>query len=238
MNVRALKAAARYLGCWFAMVFFVVLLTTIFSFLGTIICAVLAGMMLGAAKHQRWQAVPVAVVFPTVIFTMLRSTRAELLGRQVMVLSLLCFGAFWLTYLVTSLLLLFEAKNSLTQPARGPTPTQFKPPASLPVVPGSRPPGGLLARAPLSVADLQGQWHQPVATGNGHSRERRLEISGDLLKLSLLDSQGGTSALGETVLNLCDPGCPGSGRAADPSPESETRATGPDNSHNPPNSQS
>jgi hypothetical protein len=200
MKVSAIKAAVRYLGCWCAMVFFVVLLTTIFSFLGTIICAVLAGMMMGAAKHRRWQAIPVAVVFPAVIFTMLRSTKAELLGRQVMVLSLLCFGAFWLTYVVTSLLLVFEAKKPATPDGREGAPNERL--AAKPTSLGERPQESLTAQVErgLALADLQGEWSQPSATHNGDGVERTMEIKGDKVLLTARHADGRVRRVAEGQL--------------------------------------
>jgi hypothetical protein len=200
MNLSAIKAAVRYLGCWCAMVFFVVLLTTIFSFLGTIICAVLAGMMMGAAKHRRWQAIPVAVVFPAVIFTMLRSTKAELLGRQVVVLSLLCFGAFWLTYLATSLLLVFEAKKPVTPAGQEGVP---KEPLSAKPAPLAGPPEeGLAEQAErrLALADLQGEWSQPLAAHNGDGAEKTMEIKGDKVLLTARHADGRVRKVAEGQL--------------------------------------
>jgi hypothetical protein len=208
MNSLAIKAAGRYFGCWGAMVFFVVLLTTIFSFLGTIICAVLAGMMMGAAKHKRWQALPVAIVFPAVIFTMLRSTRAEILGRQVMVLSLLCFSAFWLSYVVTAALMAYEAKAraSAGEPtaARSSRPSQASPDAG---VEAGCLQGAAAAARQLCLEDLQGQWGCQAAGRNGEGRSRSIEISGSkvILRTGGPDGQARTLALGELRLESDGP---------------------------------
>src|SRR5260370_35897434 len=98
MSLRPIKTAVQYLLGAAAIALFVSLLTFIFSFLGTIFCAALAGMMLGAFKNLRWQSVPFSFLFPAVIVTVLRVSKAELAANQVLVLALSAFGAFWLTY--------------------------------------------------------------------------------------------------------------------------------------------
>src|ERR1035438_8644004 len=61
MNSMPLKSAVQNVGLCSVLVFFVVLLTLVFSFLGTIICAALAGMMMGATRPSRWLSVPTAM---------------------------------------------------------------------------------------------------------------------------------------------------------------------------------
>jgi hypothetical protein len=110
MNSRLLKKALRYIGGWAIIIFFVVLLTFIFSFLGTIICAALAGMMIGAARLPRFHALCYSCIFPLVIFGVLRFSKAELTAAQIGLLAALCFGIFWLIYCVMVAMLSFEHK--------------------------------------------------------------------------------------------------------------------------------
>jgi hypothetical protein len=99
MNAVVIRTAGRYLGAWGAIVLCVILLSLLFTFLGTITCAVLAGMMMGAFKGAKWFSVSVSLVFPGVIFGMARGAKVELTPPQVSMLAALCFGTFWVTYL-------------------------------------------------------------------------------------------------------------------------------------------
>jgi hypothetical protein len=102
------------------MVLFVVLLSLLFTFLGTITCAVLAGMMMGAFKGAKWFSVSVSLVFPGVIFGMARGARVELTPQQIALLAVLCFGTFWVTCLVSAFVFFCEQKDRKS--ARSPAP--------------------------------------------------------------------------------------------------------------------
>jgi len=110
MNALPLKKALQRVACGVVITFFVVLLTLIFSFLGTIICAALAGMMLGAAKPARWLVGLASLLFPSVIFGVLRTTGADLPWQKVLLLAGMCLGTFWLIYLVVSMMIFYEGK--------------------------------------------------------------------------------------------------------------------------------
>ena len=112
MNAVAIKTAARYLGAWGAIVLCVILLSLLFTFLGTITCAALAGMMLGAFKGAKWFSVSVSLVFPVVIFGMARGAKVELAPQQITLLAALCFGTYWVTYLVSAFVFFCEQKDS------------------------------------------------------------------------------------------------------------------------------
>ncbi len=194
MNSRVLKQVVRYLVGWSVAIFFVVLLTLIFSFLGTIICAALAGMMIGAARLPRWQAFAISLIFPAVITGVLRTSGADLSDRQVLLLALLCFAAFWLIYAVVAAMMRVEGRQGAGASEK---------PASR--VRRSRAATGAVALAPpdpavafgrltgLGLAALEGRWH---AEHNGHSTngyERVLEIDKETLRLSLTTSTGQVS---------------------------------------------
>ena len=120
MNAKTLGTVCGHVAGWCAIVSFVLLLTFIFSFLGTIFCAVLAGMMLGSMRPRRWHSVPISLLFPATIFLMLRAMKAELLERQIDLLSLLCLGAFWLTFLLAGVVVSAEQKaRTAPGPGRG-----------------------------------------------------------------------------------------------------------------------
>jgi hypothetical protein len=120
MNAVVFKTAGRYLGAWGAIVLCVILLSLLFTFLGTITCAVLAGMMMGAFKGAKWFSVSVSLVFPTVIFGMARGAKVELTPQQISLLAALCFSSYWVTYLVSAFVFFCEQKDRKT--AKRPTP--------------------------------------------------------------------------------------------------------------------
>ena len=189
-----IRVAIRYAGRWSAIIFFVVLLTLIFSFLGTIICAVLAGMMMGATKHPRWQAMAIAVVFPAVIFTLLRGSRAELLERQIIELALLCFGAFWATYLVTGFVIWFERKQAaIVTPASEPAAE-----TGLVHTGASHEP----TLEPLCIEALQGEWVCQPVPSDPPAQQKKLAIEGDKVTLSLIEDNGQTRPVAEGKVRL------------------------------------
>jgi len=204
MNSKPIKTAVKCAALGSVLVFFVVLLTLVFSFLGTIICAALAGMMMGSTKPSRWLSLPTSLVFPAVIFTVLQVTRAELLGRQIILVTLLCFGAFWLTYFMAFWLMAFERNQqtaSLQYPGVQPALTHRRntagdgsaavPPASSaePVV-------------ELKLEELQGKWSCELAGSDGRPQKRVIEITGGRLVLRALDPNGRVRSCASANLKL------------------------------------
>src|SRR5262245_14882401 len=100
MNALPIKTALRYVTGWSVIILFTGLLTLIFSFLGAFFCAGLAGMMVGSAKLPRWPSLALSLTFPAVLVTLLRTGGTELPSRQIMLLSLVCLGTFWVTWLL------------------------------------------------------------------------------------------------------------------------------------------
>ena len=202
MSLRPIKVAVQYLFGACAIAFFVTLLTFIFSFLGTIFCAALAGMMLGAFKNFRWQSLPFSFLFPAVIVGVLRVTRAELAPNQVLVLALAAFGSFWLTYGAAAFLLAFERKNPPALVAEAslhtapPTlvPGSYRGGAELlPVV--ETQPSSSRPDSELSLEVLEGKWlfERPVVH-NG-CPQKVLEISQENAVLSVTEQGGRVSLL-------------------------------------------
>src|SRR5689334_23944163 len=187
MSLRPLKIAVQYLLGAVAIAFFVSLLTFIFSFLGTIFCAALAGMMLGAFKNLRWQSVPCSFLFPAVIVGVLRVTRAELAANQVLVLAVCAFGAFWLTYVAAAFLLAFERKS---QPAR--------PVASIP----QSHPEANRTRGELSLGVLEGKWLFDTRANHHALPEKVLEFKQQKVVLSVTEPGGGVNLVAECRVKL------------------------------------
>jgi prepilin signal peptidase PulO-like enzyme (type II secretory pathway) len=211
MSLRPIKIAVQYLLGAAAIAFFVGLLTFIFSFLGTIFCAALAGMMLGAFKSLRWQSVPFSFLFPAVIVAVLRVTRAELAPNQVMVLAVSAFGAFWLTYVAGAFLLAFERKNqpqsvrAVASLERSAVPAGLGEAAgsSLALKPAAGLPGtGLQPQAELSLGALEGKWLFETPTNNHAHPEKVLEFKKQKLVLRVTEPGGSVSMLAECWVKL------------------------------------
>ena len=79
-------------------------------------------MMMGAVKGARWFSVSVSLVFPGVVFGMVRGARVELTPQQVILLAALCFGVFWVTYLVSALVFFCEQKEKRSSRFPAPAP--------------------------------------------------------------------------------------------------------------------
>jgi hypothetical protein len=195
------KIVAGYVLGWFLIVFFVVLLTLIFSFLGTIICAALAGMMMGAARLPRLQSLLLSVVFPGVLASVLVITRAELPGRQILFLSLLCLGIFWVIYLAISALVAqekAERDRSQSQSAASPAHLSQGSPMSA-VERTARPRAG-----ELTLDALEGKWLAQSSRSPTSNQQKVLEISRESLVLSLTSPSGQVQFCGQARLSLCD----------------------------------
>ena len=209
MSLRPIKIAVQYLLGAAAIAFFVGLLTFIFSFLGTIFCAALAGMMLGAFKNLRWQSVPFSFLFPAVIVAVLRVTRAELAANQVMVLAVCAFAAFWLTYVAGAFLLAFERK---TQPMRAVASLERSAiPAGLGEAAGGpltlQPAAGLSVtslrpQSELSLCALEGKWLFETPTNHHAHPEKVLEFTKQKLVLRVTEPGGSVSLMAECRVKL------------------------------------
>ena len=192
MKAWALKTLLRYAVGWSTVVLFAVLLTFIFSFLGAFFCAALAGMMLGSFKVPRWQIAAVSGIFPAVLFALLRGGGAELRGSQVVVLSVLCFGTFWLTYFVVRAVVWYERKgqpnghSAKTASGTGPTKT-FPPPTQ---VNGSAGVANPLPSGELNLAALQGKWSCNWAPPDLLREHKLLQIEQERLSLVIRDAGG------------------------------------------------
>ncbi len=200
---------------WVLTVCFVVLFTIIFSFVGTLICAALAGMMMGAARLSWWQSLTLSMLFPGVISSYFRITRAELPASQVFFISALCFGIFWIIYLALWALTSHErrgvpADKSLAKVAGRPAGGSPGAEGSG-TVPAVRAVTSALSQAEPAPADvvsvvtlatLQGKWLDGSLgseSGNGH---RRMEITDNTIMVSLTDERGQVH-LAKAHLKLC-----------------------------------
>lgn len=184
-----MRNAGRYLGAWGAIVLGVVLLSFLFTFLGTITCAVLIGMMMGAFKGARWFSVAVSLVFPGVIFGMVRGARVELTQQQVILLAAVCFGIFWLTYLVSAVVFFCEQRGK--KPCKPPAPAP-RHETLIATVPG---------RASC-LEQLQGDWVCEDSNAGELFGRKVIRIKEAKLELKAIDPSGRITLLASGDLTL------------------------------------
>jgi hypothetical protein len=196
MQPTPMRAVARNLGVGAAIVISVSFMTVAFSFLGTILCAVAIGMMTGAARHSRWQAGAVSLVFPAAVLTLLGSMKTESPGDRVYSVALLCFAAFWVTYAVTAAVMHLERKApSDEQPKTLPVAAEKRrelavgdcpqPETSL----DSYETGGTEKLVELSLERLYGHWICREEE-TSCSRTKEMEITDGRLAVSGSDEHG------------------------------------------------
>jgi hypothetical protein len=207
MNAAAIRTAGRYLGGWSAIVLIVVLLSLLFTFLGTITCAVLVGMMLGAFKGARWFRVFVSLVFPGVIFGMVRGAKVELTQEQVVLLAALCFGAFWATYLVGAYVFFSEQKDrkssELSAPTRqGAATASAGQVAKMGCAAATAPVQGEATARERCLEQLQGSWVFEGAMGAELPGRKVIQIQESKLQLKVSDAAGHTTLVATADLAL------------------------------------
>jgi hypothetical protein len=219
MRAVPLKAAAQYVGGLVIAAFFVLLLSFTFSFLGTLFCAALGGMMLGALRTHKWQAVPVSLLFPLVIFALLKGMKTELAGRQVLLVALACFGTFWLIYGLAATLFFFERKGvtatahtNVGRPAPGALPERELAPHPSAIDHVSVP----KRNGWLNLEMLQGNW-TGEANGDPQFQSRRISFQEDWLTLFGVDSTGQSKLLAKAEVSLCS--SPRRSQLWEPAPE-------------------
>ena len=199
MNAAALRTAGGYLGVWVAIASFVGLVSFTFTFLGTITSAVLAGMMMGAFKGAKWFSLLVSLVFPAVIFGLTRNARTELTPNQILLLAVLCFGTFWVTYLVSAVMFFCEQKDRKWSTASART--------SLPENAAAAAPAPLELAGESCLEQLQGDWVCEVSSAGDPPCRKVIQIKEAKLELKAVDTSGRTTVLarGEVTLQGLQP---------------------------------
>lgn len=208
-----LKVVLGHLFGWCFVLFLVVLLTLVFSFLGTIICAALAGLMMGSNRFSCWRACLVSLVFPGVISAVLLIYRAEVPGAQIVMLCLLCSGVFWAIYGVMYALSNPDTATTRTSPAGPEAASAAACPISEPEdatgttsrkIPAQaeKAQAGLRASVGLTLEALQGIWFVEAGKQDPSRDSRRLEIRKDLILLSVVDAKGEEKSRVEAQLHV------------------------------------
>lgn len=199
MNALPLKKTLQRVAGGIVITFFVVLLTLIFSFLGTIICAALAGMMLGAARLSRWLVTAASLLFPSVIFCVLRTTGADLPLQKILMLSGMCLATFWLIYLVVSMMIFYERKAGAAAGNAAKRPVRRNGHLSLEALQGKwRPEPSLIPRVESRrVLEIQKEsllLRMPGPTGELRLQARVTLTTGNTLPVVVIESQPECSA--------------------------------------------
>lgn len=170
INATWIKQGLTRIGIWCALVGGTVLLTVLFSFLGNLTCAVLSGMMLGAARRWRWNTIPVSLVFPAVILFLAHFSKLELPPGRVHLVALVCGAAFWGVYGMAFGLSFLEKKPEM-------------PPGSTAETPVNTPPE-------FRMAILRGSWKCEDSAATGSPQCKTLRIEADKFSLSVSERGG------------------------------------------------
>ena len=200
MNVVAVKTAGRYLGAWGAIVLCVILLSLLFTFLGTITSAALVGMMMGAFKGAKWFSASISLAFPAVIFDMARGAKVELTPQQITLLAALCFGTYWVTYLVSAVVFFCEQKGKNWSKSPAPAfPDRTAAPsaqvAATACVPAVESLGSTVSASESCLEHLQGNWVCEASSAGEPPCKKVIQIKEAKLELRTVDASGRTTLL-------------------------------------------
>jgi len=201
MKLLAMRTAGKFLGAWIAIVSFVGLVSLTFTVIGTLACAVLVGMMMGAFKGGKWFSVLVSLVFPAVIFVMTRSHGAGLTTHQIHVLEGVCFAAFWVVYLVSTFLFFSEQKDRKSSAALAHT-AQAKPTAEDGLAASSETLGAAGSQESVCLEQLQGNWVCEAPNAGNSPVRKVLEIKEAHLELRAVDVTGQMTLLAQGEVTL------------------------------------
>lgn len=200
------SAVIKQLGLGILLVLFVVLVTLVFSFLGAIACSALVGMMTGSSRHWKWQSIPISLVFPAVIMGFLEVWKNYISLRESILVSIVCFGAFWITYLLAFGLCCLE-RQSIPPPVTASKAVESNPepmadatseerripvPSTASVKPQEHP----------DLEELQGTWVLDACAGDRLLRKQVIHIAHDRLALSKVDSNGQVQNIAEGFVRL------------------------------------
>ena len=170
MNATWIKNGLTRIGVWCALVGVTALLTVLFSFLGNLTCAVLSGMILGAARRWRWNAVPISLVFPAVILGLSHYSKLELPPGKVHLIALVCGAAFWGVYGMTFGLYFLERKQEVPLEVTAETAPSAKP--------------------EFRLAALRGSWTCENSAANGSTQCKTLRIEEGKFALTVSERGG------------------------------------------------
>jgi len=208
MKLLAINRALRHLAGWGIILFFIGLLTLIFSFLGSFFCAGLAGMMVGSVKFSRPQTLALSFLAPLVLCSILFIGHTQLPGWQILLLSGLSLGIFWFTCLIFRGVVWYERQGRQTtlEPHTGSG--VLKKEQTLQNSQGANPAPTPTARTVveqwglLSLKLLQGKWSCADFNGKATNEHKTMEIEDGRLLLTVSDAGGNISFRGKGEVSL------------------------------------
>lgn len=196
MNSSVTRELGRQTGIGVVLITFVTLVTFTFSFLGTILCAAMFGMMVGFSKGWKWQFILISLLFPGLLLLSLYFSDSEsIMSRNEGVgLAGVCFGTFWATYLATRGLFLIEGGTQT--PAAATSNARCR---------QQRPRGAKTAWHDLQIEELQGAWFQETPPPAGQAGRKVIKVDHNELTMSLVSEHGETRVLAKGVLQVEKP---------------------------------
>lgn len=226
MNAPPMKVCLKWVGLWALFVSVVVLFTVVFSFLGTISCAVIAGMAMAAARLWTGHIIASSLVFPGVVLALAQTSKIDLVPRERISVAAVCFGAYWVTFLVTFILLRLERRNA-DAPSRKASLSTDPPDPGAGVLETLTDPNPQAVPDGFSLRALQGRWRQEIAGSDQSPSTKTIEICGDRFVLCVTTGDGNARVCGAGVVKLEGVGagtsCARTGSGADvgPAPASD-----------------
>jgi len=199
MRPSSTSTAGEQIGIGIALVFFVTLVTFVFSFLGTILAGALVGMMVGFARQWKWQFILVSLVFPAALMASMHVSKNTVSLRDSLSLSLVCFGVFWLTCLLTRGVALLERRE--THPSGERAGARLKP-GHAAKISAARLAVPIQPPADSGLDELQGTWTRDTTAPDGKPCKKVIEIAHGELALSLIDRAGKVRFLAKGDLAL------------------------------------
>lgn len=97
----------------------VVLVSAIFSVVGTISCCVVFGMMLGSLRASKWDTILISMLFPVVTIVLLQFPAPAVPLPKAILMAGVTFATFWGVCLLTHLLMLAEKRGKSPDSADG-----------------------------------------------------------------------------------------------------------------------
>jgi hypothetical protein len=195
MKPAPLVLALKHAGAWSILAAFIALLTIIFSFLGTLFCAALGGMMMGATRASKKFALIFSLLCSGVLLGVLRTQRTELAAKQVILLAVLCLGAFWFLYVASRSVVAFEENSDCPAGSASAGPTS----GSANRATGS---SAVASGSEVRLEDLDGRWCSENRVQSAQLAGRVLEIHAGSLDLSTFNAHGQLCARARGRLKL------------------------------------
>lgn len=193
MNSSPVREFGRQAGIGLVLITFVALVTFMFSFLGTILCAALFGMMVGFSKKWKWQFVLISLLFPALLLASLYFSNSESVMslKGSLGLAAVCFATFWATYLATCGLFLLEGGTHTCSAAAGEGRRELR---------NRREPEP--SWHDLHIEELQGAWQQEIAPTSGQTTRKVIEVNDNELTMSLVGEDGEMRILAKGELQI------------------------------------